>query len=221
MTWSTTQPGRDDDRIIPGVNQSIDAASPRPFHANCGRTAKSGEDQIGLLQDTGQVRDKRPKTPASLKAFNRQRTTQRAEPSPPPHPTAPPNPSRWPARGRPQPWVIRELPGKASCAAPSCDAGCGGGQPAPDHQRRKSVSWWPPKYLSQPEGRETIHDVGVRTVVEQYQATAASFGTVAASGPSYEVGRGRDLGDREACRACPGAAAPMGGATPLQATEQG
>lgn len=45
MTWSTTQPGRDDDRIIPGVNQSIDAASPRPFHANCGRTTKPGEDQ--------------------------------------------------------------------------------------------------------------------------------------------------------------------------------
>lgn len=44
MTWSTTQPGRDEDRIIPSVNQPIDTASPWLFHANCGRTTKPGKD---------------------------------------------------------------------------------------------------------------------------------------------------------------------------------
>lgn len=40
------QPGREEDRIIPLVNQPVPSPSPRPFHAKCGRTATPREDQF-------------------------------------------------------------------------------------------------------------------------------------------------------------------------------
>ncbi len=40
------QPGRDEDRIIPLVNQPVASPSPRPFHAKCGRTTFLRQVQI-------------------------------------------------------------------------------------------------------------------------------------------------------------------------------
>ncbi|GLS69881.1 hypothetical protein GCM10007890_18940 [Methylobacterium tardum] len=46
MTRSMVQPGKDEDRIIRLVNQPVRSPSSRPFHARCGRTVKSGEEQF-------------------------------------------------------------------------------------------------------------------------------------------------------------------------------